>query len=87
MVHRIHQTESEMLFLTSEEKRRNFISNAILKHTSGDPGWFKELKARIDNGLLANPRKREEVILKWLRTAEQVGSQIVREEIMQQYAK
>ncbi len=74
-----------MIFLTSGEKRVRYISEAVIAELKGDPNWFWPIQARIKNGIVANPDKREQVILKWVRSAEENGATIVKEEILKVY--
>jgi hypothetical protein len=74
-----------MLLLTPEEKRKRFVSNAVTLWLKSDPQWFDEIKQKIDQGLEKNPGKREQVVLKWILSAEQAGSKETKEEILKQY--
>jgi hypothetical protein len=74
-----------MLFLTQPEKRQQTISEAVVLHVKGDPYWFRGVQERIDNGIFANPGKREQVLLKWILSAEHISATVVKEEILRHY--
>lgn len=76
-----------MLFITSEHRRELLIGNAIIAYMKEDPEWFRVIRHRIKCSILANPDKREQVILKWVMSAEKVGAHLVKEEILKVYDK
>lgn len=85
MVRSIHQQASEMLFLTPSDKRERIISDAVTAFLKDDLMWFDQVKARIENGMHANPGKREQVVIKWIKSAENISATVVKDEIMKQY--
>lgn len=85
MVSTIHQREQEMLFLTPKEKRERIISEAVILFMKDEENWFVEIRKRIDNGILANPGKKEQVIVKWIISAEESKSNEVKNQILYEY--
>jgi hypothetical protein len=74
-----------MLHLTSEEKRKLYVSNATMAWMKEDPLWFDEINQKIQQGIERNPGKREQVLIKWIVSAEQAGAREVKEEILKRY--
>lgn len=79
------QTEQEMLFLSTPEKRERIIEAAIFLQLKEDPQWFSEVAKSINNGISANPNKRAEVVLQWIMSCEKLHTSIVKEEIQRVY--
>jgi hypothetical protein len=76
-----------MLYLTKAEKRQQMITNATVLNMKGDVTWFDHIESQIANGIMANPGKREQVILKWITTAEGMSATTVKEKILEIYDK
>lgn len=74
-----------MLFLTASEKRAKIVSEALILYSKDDAGWFNEVRGRIDQSILINPGKREQVILKWIRSAEAAHNILVKDQILKVY--
>jgi hypothetical protein len=74
-----------MIYLTSSQKRERHLSNATTAHAAENPVWFSKIKRSIDNAIANNPGKREQVILKWVRSAERINANEVKAEILKHY--
>ncbi len=74
-----------MMLETAEEKRNRLISDAVTAYMKDDPDWLAEIRKNIESLILANPGKRDRVILKWVLSAEKCGAKVVKDQILTEY--
>lgn len=71
--------------MTVEEKRERAISDAIILFMKDDVTWFNDIRDRMDAALLASPDDRTKIILDWIKAAEKLKSDAVKEQILNIY--
>lgn len=74
-----------MITITKEARRNQSISNAVYDHILERQNWFEDIENRIKIDIFNNPSSKSQIVLKWLKSCEKVGSEIVKAEILKKF--